>query len=198
MERIFQHAILEVKYHPARSASISVPIMSVQRNTPAGQGLITMLLEQAKVWASNPDDVVVEDFGTFAIHSSWPNPTPDEKKLALMVTESAIYIGVGLNRTFSKPQFNADFTITEFCIHPDAKIEFYDAHTMQMDSTGFWMENNCPETKRLSGELERRTRNAYFGFTSGVSISINGSDKNLVILFDYDNVVFGTGARRVW
>ena len=197
MVNIFYPAINRVDYHPARSASIIAPIMSVQRNTPVGQALITMLLAQAKVCASNPDDVVVEDFGTFAIYDALPNLTLDEKKLVLMVTEDAIHIGVGLNRTFSLPQFNANFAATEFYIHPDAKVKFYHAHMMRMDFPGFWMEY-CPEAKRLAGELERRNRDAYFGWESGVSISIDDSDMDLAILFGYDYVSFGTGARRVW
>lgn len=197
MANISPYVTNKVDYQPARSASIIAPIMSVQRNTPAGQALITMLLEQAKVWASNPDDVVVEDFGTFAIYDALPNLTLDEKKLVLMVTEDAIHIGVGLNRTFSQPRFNANFAATEFYIHPEAEIKFYDAHTMRVDFPGFWMEY-CPEAKRLAGELERRNRDAYFGWESGISISIDDSDMDLAILFGYDYVSFGTGARRVW
>lgn len=182
------------------NCGIITPLLMIQRSIPAGQELEAMLMDSANDWAKTPEDVMTKSGVCYAICSPWANsPTPDEKKLVLMVSDDNIYIGVGLKHSFTKNNSSMLPIGDGFWIHPEAKAEFHRYRTARKGSHDFEMSDNIPAADTLYHQLENlaQQKSDYYNHSSfSMYIDNPADDTRLTIMFSDCKVSFGVGVKR--
>ena len=196
---IVHHTFNKVECYPL-NCGIITPLLMIQRSIPAGQELEAMLMDSANDWAKNPEDVMDESGVCYAICSPWANcPTPDEKKLVLMVSDDNIYIGVGLKHSFTKNNPSMLPIGDGFWIHPEAKAEFHRYRTARKGSHDFEMSDNILAAANLYAQLETlaQKKSDYYNHSSfSLYTDDPADDMRLILMFSDRKVNFGVGVKR--
>lgn len=86
-----------VEFHPYRTATPKLVMMSLKQDSEAGKELEATLMEKAKEWSKIPNAIQKDNHICFSF-SNFATTAADETKLVVMISDGEISIGVGLVR----------------------------------------------------------------------------------------------------
>ncbi len=85
-----------VEFHPYRTATPIMSLMTLERESEAGKELEELLYKKARAQAGNSSDIRKDNHVCFSLSSCFNSAQPDETKLVVMISDFNISIGMGL------------------------------------------------------------------------------------------------------